>query len=130
MGKGLEGNAEKHQRQGSKGKMGKLQLAVLEARKGLEGKTHRHQDNEASQHRLTVRQKPTIRDGEFHIVRNTHDCQRHRSPKRSEHNSEKRSGSKVRLVNRVGEGRFKADGRLATLKRLAGGFVEFVQQLL
>jgi hypothetical protein len=38
VGEGLKGDAQKQQRQGGKGKVRKLQLAVLEARKGLEGK--------------------------------------------------------------------------------------------
>jgi hypothetical protein len=130
VGEGLKGDAQKQQRQGGKGKVRKLQLAVLEAREGLKGKAYCHQDDEAAQHRLTMRQKPTVRDGELHPTRDAHDCQRHRSPQRPEDDGEERSGSEVGLINRVGEGWLKADGCFATLKRLAGGSVEFVQQLL
>ena len=120
VGKGLKGNTGKQQRQGGKGKMGKLQLAVLEAREGLKGKAHCHQDDEAAQHRLTVCQKPTVRDGELHPACDAHDCQRHRSPQRPEDDGEERSSSEVGSVNRVGEGRFKANSCFCLLEATDG----------
>jgi hypothetical protein len=130
VGEGLKGDAQKQQRQGGKGKMGKLQLAVLEARKGLEGKPHCHQRHETANHPLTVSQYPAVRNGKLDFVSDAHDRQQNSASKPTKNDGEGSGCRKVRLVDGVSDGGFKPNFSGFALQRFTGCLIEFVQKLL